>query len=68
MSTHESKPNSSQARPQSGKPGNSVQPEAHHTPGNRKPLPYDDDDSGTEGEGTQTSNPPTPDDGMVGKY
>ncbi len=56
MSTHESKRNPSQAQPQNGKPGNSIQSKAQHSADNRKPLPFDDD-NGTTGEVVDTTNP-----------
>lgn len=57
MSTHESERNSSQDKPQSSKPGNSIPPKAQHSPDKRKPLPFDDDDNGTSGQMVDTSNP-----------
>ena len=56
MSTHESKHNSSQAKQQSHKPANPIQPKAQHSNDNRKPLPFDDD-NGTTGEVVETTNP-----------
>ncbi len=55
MSTSESKHNSSKAKPQSSTPGNSSQ--AQHKPGNRKPMPFDDDDTGGEGTMPDTDDP-----------
>ena len=57
MSTPESKHNPSQAKQPSHKPGNPVPPKAQHSNGNRKPLPFDDD-NGSSGEVVDTSNPP----------
>lgn len=59
MSTTESKRNPSQAKPQSHKQGNSIQPKAQRAIGNRKPLPFDDDDddTGDTKDAAETSNP-----------
>ncbi len=57
MSAHESKHSSPQSRPQSGKPDNSSPPKAPPRPGGRKPLPFDDDETGTSGHVVESTNP-----------
>lgn len=57
MSTEESKRNSSQTETQTRKLGNTLQPEAQHSTGNRKHRPFDDDETGTSGQVVDTTNP-----------
>lgn len=56
MSTKESKRNPSQGKPENLTQGKSTQPQGKPGAGSPRALPFDDDDTGTDGV-SETSNP-----------